>query len=667
MDPAREVAALTAQLREWGKAYYQEDAPTVPDAHYDAALLRLRALEAEHPELLLPDSPTQRVGAAPIAAFQQVAHRLPMLSLDNAFSAEDLADFDRRVCERLGVASTRYCAEPKLDGIAVSLVYERGVLTQGATRGDGTTGEDITHNVRTVPSIPLQLTGDSHPDWLEVRGEVFMPRLGFEKLNRDARERGEKVFVNPRNAAAGSLRQLDPRLTAQRPLAFTVYSTGFVEGGDLPDTHSATIALLGRWGLPTSSYAAIVSGAAACEEYYERLAAERDDLPFDIDGIVYKVDDLTQQASLGFVARAPRWAIARKFPAQEQTTVLHDVEFQVGRTGAITPVARLEPVFVGGVTVSNATLHNADEIERLDVRIGDTVIVRRAGDVIPQVVGVVADRRPDAASSVVFPQQCPVCGSDVERLEGEAVQRCVGGLTCPAQQRAGLRHFVSRKALDVEGLGEKLIEQLVDRAMLKDLASVFELSRDEWLSLERMGGKSVDNLIKALDASRSTTLARFIYALGIREVGEATARQLALHFGELESLMAADSEALESVDDVGPIVAAHIRHFFAEPRNRSTIERLLALGIHWPAPEATGKGPLDGQTWVVTGKLASMGRDEAEALLRELGAKTAGSVSKKTTALLAGPGAGSKLKKAQTLAIEILDEPTFLERIETWR
>ena len=670
MSVADEIAQLSAQLKRWSQAYYQDDAPTVPDAEYDHVFQRLLVLEATHPELAEPDSPTQRVGAAPITAFKSVKHRIAMLSLDNAFSAEDLTAFDQRVRERLKVLSVGYCCELKLDGIAVSLLYENGTLTQAATRGDGNTGEDITHNIRTIGSIPLVLRGAGFPEVLEVRGEVFMPRAGFDTLNLRARHAGEKTFVNPRNAAAGSLRQLDPRVAARRPLDFCTYSIGYhnAAADQLPTRHSATIAQLGLWGLPTSPWARVVDGVTACEHYYAEMALARDQLPFDIDGIVYKVDDLAQQQTLGFVSRAPRWAIARKFPAQEQTTTLLDVEFQVGRTGAITPVARLEPVFVGGVTVSNATLHNADEVERLGLMIGDQVVIRRAGDVIPQVVAVVTDRRPSEARAVVFPSTCPACDSEVERDEGEAVYRCVGGLICPAQRRAALKHFASRKAMDIDGLGEKIIEQLIDSGLLVDIASVYELTRAQFASLDRMGQKSAEKLALAIDKSRETTLARFIYALGIREVGEATARQLALEFPDLESMLSASSEALESVSDVGPVVAAHIRHFFAETANRNTIARLLALGVHWPAhaPMTDGAGLLVGQTWVVTGKLETMSREIAEARLRNLGAKVASSVSAKTNCLVAGPGAGSKLKKAIDLGVAVIDEAQLLVELSQW-
>ena len=669
MTPAEEIKQLRAQLVRWSDEYYQQDAPSVPDIEYDRALQRLRELEQAHPDLLRADSPTQRVGAAPLSAFDSIEHRIPMLSLDNAFDADDLVAFDKRVRERLGVSSVQYCCEPKLDGIAVSILWRNGELVRAATRGDGQTGEDITQNVRTIANVPLILTGDGVPDELEVRGEVYMPREGFERLNARARASGDKPFVNPRNAAAGSLRQLDSRITARRPLVFCAYATGFVDGaGDWPAHHSEVIERLGGWGLTISEHARVVSGIDEAEAYYEWLAQKRDGLGFDIDGIVFKVDSFELQKQLGFVSRAPRWAIARKFPAQEEMTQLLDVEFQVGRTGAITPVARLEPVFVGGVTVSNATLHNADEIERLGACIGDTVIVRRAGDVIPQVVAVVPERRPSDAREIEFPSRCPACDSDVERDEGEAVYRCVGGLICPAQRKAALRHFVSRKAMDIDGMGDKIIEQLVEKALLSDIADVYQLSESTLAGLERMGEKSAAKLVAAIERSKSTTLARFIYAIGIREVGEATARQLADYFGSLEQLLSAPLAALEEVDDVGPVVAGHIRHFFDEASNRRTIERLREFGVHWPdpAPAAAGEGVLDGQTWVVTGKLDTMTRDQAEAALRALGAKVASSVSSKTSAVVAGPGAGSKLKKAESLGIPVLSEQDLLTRLEEW-
>ena len=666
-SPEDEVAALASQLLRWSKAYFEEDAPLVPDADYDAAIRRLQALEAEHPELRLPTSPTQRVGAAPLASFESVAHRQPMLSLDNAFSQEDLSDFHRRVSERLKIKDVAYCCEPKLDGVAVSVVYENGELVLAATRGDGSTGENVTANVRTVQNVPLKLEGRGIPPYLEVRGEVVIPTDAFDKMNARASALGEKVFVNPRNAAAGSLRQLDSRVTAKRPLAFTAYSVGVVEG-DLPDCHDAMLQQLSNWGIPVSDYMETVTGVEACEAYYEHLATHREALPFDIDGIVFKVNSIAQQERLGFVARAPRWAIARKFPAQEVSTRLLGVDFQVGRTGAITPVARLDPVFVGGVTVSNATLHNADEIERLGVRMGDRVVVRRAGDVIPQIVSVVQDNHGSNGSprdEIVFPDACPECGSDVDRQDGEAVVRCVGGMSCSAQLKAVIRHFASRKAMDLEGLGDKLIDQLVGGEIVTNVAELFSLNVAALSGLDRMGKKSSENLIEAIDQSKATTLPRLIYALGIREVGEATARALASHFLTLEEIMAASVETLEDVDDVGPIVAKHIRAFVLDARNQKVIAALLAAGVNWPAVSiASSEGPLAGTIWVVTGKLESMGRDDAEQILRAMGAKTASSVSAKTSTVLAGPGAGSKRRKAEMLGIEIIDEPDWLTLME---
>lgn len=667
LSPEDEVAALTAQLLRWSKAYFEEDAPLVPDADYDAAMRRLQELEAEHPTLKLSTSPTQRVGSAPLSSFESVTHRRPMLSLDNAFSREDLSDFHRRVSERLKIHDVSYCCEPKLDGVAVSIVYASGELVLAATRGDGSTGENVTANIRTVQNVPLTLEGEGIPAYLEVRGEVVIPTDAFDKMNARASALGEKVFVNPRNAAAGSLRQLDSRITAKRPLSFTAYSVGVVEG-DLPDCHDATLRQLSQWGIPVSDYMETVTGIEACEAYYESIAAQREALPFDIDGIVFKVNSIAQQERLGFVSRAPRWAIARKFPAQEVSTRLLGVDFQVGRTGAITPVARLEPVFVGGVTVSNATLHNSDEIERLGVCIGDRVVVRRAGDVIPQIVSVVQDEdgSTDASrATIVFPKACPECGSDVDRQDGEAVVRCVGGMSCSAQLKAVIRHFASRKAMDIEGLGDKLIDQLVDEALITTVADLFSLDVEAVSGLDRMGKKSSENLIEAIDQSKATTLPRLIYALGIREVGEATARALASHFLTLDEVMAAPVETLEDVDDVGPIVAKHIRAFFLDSRNREVIAALLTAGVNWPAVSiASGDGPLAGTIWVVTGKLESMGRDDAEQRLRALGAKTASSVSAKTSTVLAGPGAGSKRKKAEALDIEIIDESEWLTLME---
>lgn len=664
-----EVARLRAELDDANYRYYVLDDPSLTDADYDRRLRRLQALEAEHPELVTPDSPTQRVGAPPDAGFPEIEHAVPMLSLDNAFSEEELAAFVQRVAERLECdpETLDFCCEPKLDGAAVSLVYEGGVLVSGATRGDGRTGEGITSNLRTLRSVPLKLRGDRPPALLEVRGEVVIEHADFEALNARARAEEGKVFANPRNAAAGSLRQLDPRVTATRPLRFSAYQVARIEPAPGDATHSALMAHLGDFGLRTSRELAVVRGAEGVVDYCRALGERRDGLGYDIDGVVIKVDDLRLQRELGFVSRAPRWAIAFKFPAQEQTTRLNDVEFQVGRTGAITPVARLEPVSVAGVTVSNATLHNADEIARLGVMIGDTVAIRRAGDVIPQVVRVVEGERPEDAREIVFPERCPVCDSQVERLEGEAVARCSGGLYCPAQRKEALKHFASRRALDIDGLGEKLIEQLVERDWVTTPADLFRLEAERLAELPRMGQKSSENLVASLEKARATTLARFIYALGIREVGEATAANLARHFGTLEALMEAEVEALEAVEDVGPIVAAHLHTFFRQPHNRETIDDLIACGLRWEE-EAVGERPkpLAGQTWVLTGTLASMTRDQGKARLQALGAKVAGSVSKKTAGLVAGEAAGSKLEKAMQLGVPVLDEAAFLARLAAW-
>lgn len=655
----RRIEALRREIREHNYRYYVLDDPSVPDAEYDRLMRELEALEAEYPELVTPDSPTQRVGAAPADRFGKVRHVPPMLSLANAFSEDDINAFYKRIRDRLGTENDiEFAAEPKLDGLAVSLLYEDGKLVRGATRGDGVTGEDITQNIRTIKTIPLALYGEDWPQVLEVRGEVYMPRKGFEALNARARERGEKTFVNPRNAAAGSLRQLDPRVTAERPLAMFCYGVGKVEGAALPDRQSAILDRLQDWGLRVCPERDVVTGPAGCLDYYRRIGAQRDRLPYEIDGVVYKVNRLDLQEALGFVSRAPRWAIAHKFPAQEEITILRDVEFQVGRTGVLTPVARLEPVFVGGVTVSNATLHNMDEIERKDVHIGDTVIVRRAGDVIPEIVGVVAERRPKDARPVTMPTKCPVCGSEVVRAEGEAVARCSGGLYCAAQRKEAIKHFASRRAMDIEGLGDKLVDQLVEAGLVDHVDGLYRLTVEQVASLERMGEKSAQNLIRAIDKSRKTTLERFIYALGIREVGEATARALALHFGDLAPLMQADEEALQQVPDVGPIVARHVVSFFRQPHNREVIDKLLAAGIEWEAIEVTPavEQPLAGHTYVLTGTLESMTRDEAKTRLMALGARVSGSVSKKTTAVIAGAEAGSKLAKAEALGVKILNE-----------
>ena len=668
----KEIESLREQIRYHNYRYHVLDDPEIPDAEYDRMMRRLQALERDHPELITDDSPTQRVGDAPIAAFGTVRHEVPMLSLDNAFAEEELRDFHRRVAARLELETDadrlRYAAEPKLDGAAVSLLYEDGRLVRGATRGDGTTGEDITHNVRTIDAIPLRLIGSGYPRSLEVRGEVFMPKAGFEAYNDKARAAGEKTFVNPRNAAAGSLRQLDPKLTAARPLDMYAYSVGHIDGGDLPGTHSKVLDRLQSWGLKVCPERRVVEGVEGCLAYYKAIGAKRDELKYEIDGVVYKVDDLQQQRELGFVSRAPRWAIAHKFPAQEELTTVEGIEFQVGRTGALTPVARLAPVFVGGVTVSNATLHNIDELHRKDVRVGDTVTIRRAGDVIPEVVGVIKSRRPKGTRAVKLPEHCPVCGSAVAREAGEAVARCSGGLYCSAQRAESLKHFVSRRAMDIEGLGAKLIQQLVDIERVKTPADLYGLMRDELAAMERMAEKSADNLVTAIEASRATTLDRFLFALGIRDVGEATAAALASYFGKFDAIVNATEEELLEVPDVGPIVAARIRSFFDEPHNREVIQSLREQGVTWDEYEpqrGSGDGPLTGKTFVLTGTLPSMTRDEAKKKIQAYGGKVTGSVSKKTSYVVFGDNAGSKLAKAKDLGVETIDEAGLLDLLTT--
>jgi DNA ligase (NAD+) len=659
-----ELEKLRRELEAHNYAYHVLDSPTVPDVEYDRLMRRLQEIEGAHPELVTADSPTQRVGAAKVEGLRAVRHARPMLSLDNVFNDAELEAFDNRLRDRLGAGDTSiervaYWAEPKLDGAAISLRYESGELVVAATRGDGTTGEDVTHNIRTIRSIPLRLRGKKPPAVFEVRGEIFMPRAGFAKLNKSALERGEKTFVNPRNAAAGSLRQLDPKLAASRPLDAFFYSLGEVSDDVLRaiKEQSAIIGLLRELGLRTCPEATLVDGVTGCLDYYARIGRQRDALPYDIDGVVYKVNKLDWQRELGFVSRAPRWAVAHKFPAQEEMTVLRGVEFQVGRTGALTPVARLEPVFVGGVTVSNATLHNMDEVERKDVRIGDTVIVRRAGDVIPEIVGVVLDRRPDGARAVTLPRKCPICGSDVERGEGEAIARCIGGLVCPAQRKEAIRHFASRRALNIEGFGEKIVDQLVEKDMVKTPADLYALSAEQLAELERLGEKSAQKLIAAVEKSKETTYARFLYGLGIGNVGEATALALANEFGTLEELFDADEERLQQVPDIGPIVATAIHAFFHEPHNVEVIEALLAAGIRWPkAAPKSRELPMLGKTFVITGSLQSMTRDEAKARQQALGAKVAGSVSKKTTALIVGSEPGSKVQTAESLNVAIWSE-----------
>ena len=658
----KKVESLRSQIRHHNYRYHVLDEPEVPDAEYDRLVRELQDLENKHPELATADSPTQRVGAEPIKAFGTVQHILPMLSLDNAFSEDELNDFHRRVTERLELeidANLNYAAEPKLDGAAVSLLYEKGQLMRGATRGDGTTGEDITHNVRTIDAVPLKLLNKGFPTTLEVRGEVFMPRDGFRTYNEQALKKGEKTFVNPRNAAAGSLRQLDPRLTAERPLDIYIYSVGVTEGGALPGCHSEILDRLQEWGFKVCPERKLVSGIRGCLEYYADIGRRRDALSYDIDGVVYKVDRLDYQQQLGFVSRAPRWAIAHKFPAEEELTIVRAIEFQVGRTGAITPVARLEPVFVGGVTVSNATLHNMDELHRKDVRVGDTVIIRRAGDVIPEVVRTVPDRRPKRTRIVRAPAKCPVCRSAVVREEGEAVARCTGGFICAAQRAEALKHFVSRRALDVDGLGSKLIEQLVAIDRIQTAADLYHLERDELAGMDRMGEKSAENLLAAIERSKDTTLARFLYGLGIREVGEATARSLAAHYGKLTSIMKADEESLQTVQDVGPIVASRIHSFFAEKHNQKVVKGLIDSGLTWKETKASPKaadGPLSGKIFVLTGTMNNMTRDEAKDKIQAAGGKVTGSVSKKTNFVVYGDNAGSKLTKAQKLGIETIDE-----------
>jgi DNA ligase (NAD+) len=664
----KKLEKLREQLRQHSHYYYVLDAPVIPDAEYDRLFLELQQLEADHPQLITADSPTQRIGAEPLAGFTQVRHRMPMLSLGNVFSDEELFAFDKRIRDRLKTDELiEYAAEPKLDGLAVSILYRDGQFTQAATRGDGTTGEDVTHNVRTIQAVPLRLSGKKYPALLEVRGEVYLPKKGFAALNAKARKQGEKTFANPRNAAAGSLRQLDPRIAAKRPLAMYCYAVGIHEGGQLPDTHSAMLQQLRLWGLPVCAESKLINGVDACLAYYRDIERKRERLPYDIDGVVYKVNSFALQEELGFVARAPRWAVAHKFPAQEELSTILDVEFQVGRTGALTPVARLEPVFVGGATVSNATLHNMDEVERKDIRIGDRVIVRRAGDVIPEVVSAVIAERHGNEKPIKLPEKCPVCQSTVERIEGEVVARCSGGLYCKAQRSEAIKHFASRKAMDIDGLGEKLVEQLVEAGLINTVADIYSLQFDALVALERMGQKSAENLLQAIKDSMQPTLARFIYALGIREVGEATAMNLATAYSDMESLARASLEDLQEVQDIGPIVAQHIINFFAQKHNREVIEALSKRGVVPKMPEkVSGKKPalLAGKTFVITGTLGSMSRDEAKDFLQQAGAKVTGSISAKTDYLLAGENAGSKLVKAEKLGVKIISEDDLSDMLK---
>ena len=675
------AAALRAQLQHHAHLYYTLDAPELPDAEYDRLFQELQALEEAFPELRTPDSPTQRILGQILPGFATVRHAVPMLSIrtETDTEASGAVAFDVRVRKELGLSpadpAVQYEAELKFDGLAVSLRYEQGVLVQGATRGDGETGEDVTQNIRTLRQIPLRLQGDAVPAVLEVRGEVFMRRDDFEALNERQREkidagaRNEKTFVNPRNAAAGALRQLDPAIAASRPLSFYAYGYGEVQGWEtMPETHSGILDALMQFGLPVSSHRTVAAGAPELVEFHKRIAALRDSLPFDIDGVVYKVNDLALQQRLGFVSREPRWAVAHKYPAQEQLTTVQAIDVQVGRTGKLTPVAKLAPVFVGGVTVTNATLHNEEEARRKDVRVGDTVVVRRAGDVIPEVVSVVLDRRPEGTVPFSMPDACPVCGSAVGREEGEVDTRCTAGLFCSAQRKQAVLHFAQRRAMDIENLGEKLVDQLVEGGLIHSLPDLYELKLETLARLDRMAEKSAQNLLDGLEKSRHTTLARFIYGLGIRHVGETTAKDLARHFGRLDALLAADEQALLQVPDVGPVVASSIRHFLEEPHNREVIERLRAHGVTWPesdgAVDSMAPQPLAGKTFVLTGTLPNMGRDEAKELLEAAGAKVAGSVSKKTDYVVAGAEAGSKLEKAQALGVAVLDEAGMLELLK---
>lgn len=663
---AQHVKKLQDLLNKYSHHYYVLDEPLVPDSEYDRLFRELQAIESEHPKLKTPDSPTVRVGAEPLKAFSQIKHEEPMLSLDNAFDDEAIHAFDRRIHERLETDKPiEYACEPKFDGLAVSLRYEQGILISAATRGDGVTGEDITQNIKTIYAVPLKIQGDDYPDILEVRGEVYMPKAGFNKFNKHAMEKGEKVFANPRNAAAGSLRQLDSKITASRPLSMYCYGIGVVSDKSFSKTHFETLQRLKALGFAVVDKIECVKGTEGCLKYYNKLLSQRDDLPYEIDGVVYKVNDFSLQRELGFISRAPRWAIAHKFPAQEVMTQLNDVEFQVGRTGAITPVARLQPVTVGGVTVSNATLHNMDEIHRKDIHVGDFVIVRRAGDVIPEVASVIKEKRPKNVSAIKLPKHCPVCHSEIVQVEGEAVARCSGGLFCPAQRKEAIKHFASRKAMDIDGLGDKIIDQLVDVGVVKNVDDLYQFQMETIANLDRMGEKSAQNLLEALEKSKSTTLPRFLFALGIREVGEATARNLALHFATLESVENAQIEALLEVPDVGPIVAEHIKTFFNQKHNREVIHGLLKAGIHWPEIQkpAARSQPLKNKTFVITGTLTSMTRDEAKEKLQSLGAIVSGSVSKITDYVIVGESPGSKYDKAIKLGVQTLSEDEFLKFI----
>lgn len=665
-EPIQRSRELVDLINKYNYLYYLSDSPEVTDSEYDRLFRELQKIEADYPALLTADSPTQRVGGKALDKFEQITHAVPMLSLDNVFDTPELNAFDQRVRDWLNTSDSQiYAAEPKLDGLAISLRYEHGILVHAATRGDGETGEDVTANVRTIPTVPLKLIGDNLPDIIEIRGEIIMPKSGFDALNIKQIEQGKKPFVNPRNAAAGSLRQLDSKITASRPLAIYCYGLGEIVGMDKPETHSDAMAMIEKWGCQISPELKLLNGVDQCLAYIKQLGERRNNLSYDIDGVVLKIDNLQLQQRLGFVSRAPRWAIAHKFPAQQEMTVVEDIEIQVGRTGALTPVARLKPVFVGGVTVSNATLHNQDEIDRKDVRVGDTVIVRRAGDVIPEVVQIVPSKRPENTVKFTIPTQCPICQSTVERIEGEAIARCSGGLYCPAQRKEAIKHFASRKAMDVDGLGDKLVEQLVDEGLINDPADLFQLNIEQLSSLERMGEKSAVNLVNALHTAKRTKFARFLYSLGIRETGEATTRSLASHYLTLDALKVTNEEALIEIEDVGPIVAHHIVTFFQQTHNQEVIERLLDAGITWPAEQKIAENSLlSGKTVVLTGTLELMSRSEAKEKLLALGAKVSGSVSQKTDYVVSGRDAGSKLTKAEKLGITVMNENEMLAWFE---
>jgi DNA ligase (NAD+) len=664
----KKIAQLKKKINEHNYRYHILDEPLISDAAYDKLFCELEELEKQYPELISNDSPTQRVGGTPLTSFQQVQHAIPMLSLENAFSEKEVLAFNKRIQERLHTQhDIEYACEPKLDGIAVSLSYHKGQLIRAATRGDGNTGEDITLNIRTILSIPLQLRGQDYPTSLEVRGEVYIPKKAFQQLNARLKESDEKTFVNPRNAAAGSLRQLNPKITAQRALAFFTHSVGKIKGGKLAATHTAILDQFKHWGLPRCPQTQTAKNIVACLEYYHKIEKQRAILPYEIDGVVYKVNAIALQQQLGFVSRAPRWALAHKFPAQEEFTQVLAIEFQVGRTGALTPVARLQPVFVGGATISNATLHNMGEVKRKDIRIGDTVIIRRAGDVIPEVVSVVKEKRPTNTHPLKLPKHCPICGSDIIKIETEAAARCSGALYCPAQRKEAIKHFVSRKAMNIEGLGNKLVDQLVDTDLIRDVSDLYHLIPEQLADLEHLGEKSARKLCDAIRASKKTSLTRFLYALGIRDVGITTALNLTQHFQALKPIMQADEASLQAIPDIGPVVAAHVKKFFSEAHNLDVVKNLLAAGITWPKPTVIHQqhpSLLAGKSFVLTGSLSELSREQATTLLQEFGAKVTSSVTKKTDFVIVGKDPGSKLTRAQKLGLTLLTENKFLELLK---